>query len=112
MVGVFRRFADAVVITRTELVLIEAKMRSAPDAIGQLLLYKTLVRETFELLDWAHLPLVLELVVAVDDPAVRRMAEEIGIRVKVFRPAWLAQWAAQVNYRESVAKRDFSSTPG
>lgn len=107
MVGVFRRFADAVAITPNELVLIEGKMRSNPSAVAQLLLYQELVPLTFELYDYLSLPLVLEMVVAVDDPAVRRMAERAGIRVQVYRPDWLPQWVAAVSHREAVPHRDF-----
>lgn len=107
MVGVFRRFADAIVITKTELIIIEGKMRSKPDAVAQLHLYKELVPETFDLYDYRHLPIVLELVVAVDDAAVRRMAATFDVRVVVYRPAWFPLWVQAVSHRESTPHIDF-----
>lgn len=109
MVGVFRRFADAVAVTQTELVIIEGKMRASPDAVAQLLLYRELVPLTFELYDYLSLPIVLEAVFAVDDPAVRRMAERAGVRVQIYRPDWLPQWIASRAHREAVPHRDFVS---
>jgi hypothetical protein len=114
MMGVFRRWADAVAVTRDELVLIEGKMRSEPGAVAQLLLYRDLVSLTPELNDYRDRRLVLELVVAVEDPAVRRLCDQQGIRHRVFRPDWLAQWSAGRHRREGRAPRDLgaAAVPG
>jgi hypothetical protein len=110
MSGVFRRWADAVVQTPSELIIVEAKMRSAPGAVAQLLLYQELVDLTPELDAYRSLPQVLELVVAIDDPAVRRMAERQGIRVRVFRPDWYAAWAEALTRRAVRAPRDLTTS--
>ena len=109
MLGTFRRWADAVVVSREELVVIEAKIRSMPGAISQLQLYGELVPQTPELRPYLGLPRVLELVVAVEDPAVRRLAERSGIRHRVYRPAWLPIYLEQLKRRETRAPRDFGT---
>lgn len=107
MVGVFRRFADAVVITKSELIVVEGKMRSTPGAVAQLHLYQELLDSTFDLYDYLSLPRALELVVAIEDPAVTRMAVTFGVRVATYRPAWLPQWMAALHPRESTPHIDF-----
>lgn len=109
MSGVFRRFADAIVVTKSELIVVEGKMRAAPDAVAQLHLYNELVDDTFDLLDYKHLPRALELVTAIADPAVERMAAKFDVRVRVYRPAWYAQWVQSRSHREATAHRDFVS---
>lgn len=106
MLGSFRRWVDVVVVTATEVVVVEAKMRSKPDALAQLRLYRDLVLATPELQPFLDRPLALELVVALEDPAVTRLAREFGVRHRVFKPAWLAEWLAQVRPREGRAPRD------
>ncbi len=112
MSGVFRRWADAVVLLEDELVIVEAKMRSAPDGVAQLLLYRDLAQLTPELAPYLGRPLVLELVVAVEDPAVSRLCAQQGVRQRVYRPDWLAQWSSSRHRREARPPRDFSSAGG
>lgn len=109
MVGVLRRWADAVVITDQELVVIEAKVRAAPGAASQLLLYDELVPFTPELRPYLSRRRVLELVYAVEDPAVSRVCERLGIRCRRFVPAWLPEYTAQLHRRETRAPRDFAA---
>lgn len=100
------RWADVVVITPRELVVVEGKMRSGPGAISQLELYGSLVPLTQELVPFMDRQLVLELVVSIEDPLVTRMATERGIRVAVYRPSWFAAWAARRDRRESRPHAD------
>lgn len=109
MVGVFRRWADAVVVSRDELVVVEAKMRSAPGAVAQLELYEELVPLTPELVPFLSLPLVLELVVAIEDPAVRRLCERKGIRCRIYKPDWLPVWVSALHRNEARPPRDFAA---
>jgi hypothetical protein len=104
----FSRWADAVVVTRDELILVEAKVRSSPNAIGQLMLYRDLVPGTPELAGYLDRPLVLQLLVAVEDPAVTRLCAQAGIRHVVYRPPWLPEYLAQLHRRETVPPRDFA----
>ncbi len=93
--GVFRRFADALVVRKTELHLIEASIPSHPGYVSQMLLYKRLLPMTPELADYAALPVKMIYLVAMEDPIVTAMAREQGIAVVVFSPPWVAEYWAQ-----------------
>ena len=97
----FLRWADAVVVTPSELIVIEGKMRADPGSVSQLELYRDLVPKTQELLPFLSRRVVAELVVSVEDPAVTALAARRSIRVRVYRPAWFAEWAASRVRRES-----------
>jgi hypothetical protein len=100
MLGVFRRWADAVVVTREELIVVEASIRSDSGDPSKLVLYGRLVPSTPELKEFLNRRLVLELVVAVEDPAVSVLAHEMGIRTRVYRPPWLPEYLANLHRRE------------
>jgi hypothetical protein len=100
MLGVFRRWADAVVVTQDELIVVEASIRSDSGDPSKLVLYGRLVPKTPELTPFLNRRLVLELVVAVEDPAVTALAQEMGIRVRVYPPPWLPEYLAQLHRRE------------
>jgi len=85
----FRRWADAIVIKDDEMVLIEAAIMPEPGDVSKLELYSRLVYSTAELEEYRDLPLVGELVYAIEDPLVIVMARERGFRVKYFRPKWV-----------------------
>ena len=106
-----RRYADAVIILPTELILLEAKMRAEPGAIAQLGLYARLVPLTPELQPYLDRPLVKELVFAIPDPVVSLLAADAGVRIKTYRPAWLAQWSAERNRRKSRVPRTGGLVP-
>mgnify|MGYP001587659990 FL=1 len=101
----FASWADAVVATDRELIIIEGKMRSHVVAIAQLQLYAGKARETPDLRPYARLPIALEMVVSIEDPAITAMARQQGIRVAVYRPAWLPEWIAARRRRETRPQR-------
>ena len=101
MLGVFRRWADAVVVTPREVVLVEVSIRSDTGDPSKLVIYGRLARHTPELAEYLTRPLVLELVVAVEDPVVTQLAKELGIRTRVYRPPWLPEYLAQLHRRET-----------
>lgn len=100
MMGVFRRWADAVVVTAHEVIVVEASIRSDTGDPSKLVLYGRLVPHTPELREYLDRPVVLELVVAVEDPAVSAFAHELGIRTRVYRPPWLPEYLKQLHPRE------------
>jgi len=114
MLGVFRRWADAVVVTRDELIVVEASIRSDTGDPSKLVLYGRLVPSTPELKAYLGKRLVLELVVAVEDPAVSALAHEMGIRTRVYRPPWLPEYLANLHRRERrpVQARGLLTPPG
>jgi hypothetical protein len=99
--GVYRRWADAVVVTRTELVVVEVSIRSDTGDPSKLVVYGRLVPLTPELQEYRDRRLVLELVVAVEDPVVSQLAREFGIRTRVYTPLWLPEYLAQLHRRET-----------
>ena len=103
IVQVMARWADAVIVRPHELVVLEAGMRSDTGDVSKLQIYGSLVPLTAELRPYLDRPTVLELVVAIEDPVVTAWAEAAGIRVRLYKPAWLAEWSAKRNRRESRA---------
>ena len=89
MIGLFRRWADAVVLLPDRIVLIEAKILPQPGVLSQLELYARLLPKTPELADHKHKPIERVLVCAINDPEITAMAREQGVKVVTFKPAWL-----------------------
>ena len=86
---VYQRYADAVVITDTHIILIEAKVHNIKVGIGYLLEYKTLVCQTPELRPYCNRELRLLLVIPIPDPWVLNNARSLGIDVDIYCPDWL-----------------------
>ena len=100
MVGVWRRWADAVVILRDRILLIEAAIRPNPGKIGQLELYALLLPHTPEFFKYSALPVELCLLYAIEDPAVLFLARRKGIRCIEYKPSWLPDYMALLQPRE------------
>ena len=92
--GVWRRYADAVVIKPKQLIIIEAAIKPNAGDISQLQLYKELLPHTPELEPYGNRPIALELVYAMEDPIVLKMARKAKIRVVLYRPDWLDEYLA------------------
>lgn len=105
MLGLFRRWADAVIITPTHKTIIEAKIVAHPVAISQLQLYASLIDQTPELAEFRHLPTKLLMLVAVEDPPLTKIARNAGIEVTVYVPSWLDDYFAMLRPREKRAPR-------
>jgi len=98
--GVLRRWADAIVITKQDMVLIETKIRPTPGVVSQLEIYGELVQYTPELRQYQGRRLRLELVFAIQDPVVTAYAEKRGIRVVHFCPEWVLEYLEELYPRE------------
>jgi hypothetical protein len=109
MLGVFRRWADAAVVTDRELIIVEAKVKASPAAPGQLHLYAELVPYTPDLQPYLDRPLVLQLLCAVQDPAVSRLCVKFGIREVVYVPEWLPIYLGNLYRRETTPPADFAT---
>lgn len=112
MLGVLRRWADAIVVTPRELIVVEVSIRSDTGDPSKLLVYGRLVPHTPELREFLDRRLVLELVVAVEDPVVTQVAHELGIRTCVYEPRWLPQYLAQLHRRERRPTQARGLAPG
>lgn len=89
MLGVFRRWADAVVLMPDRIILIEGKILPQPGVISQLKLYEELIPLTAEFLEHRNKPIEKVLVCAIDDRLITTLARREGIRVIIFRPPWI-----------------------
>lgn len=94
MAGVWRRWADAVVIKPRKVVIIEAAIKPDPGDITKLQLYAKLFRHTPEFEPFANLPVALELVYALKDPVTLELARQAKIKVVYFKPAWVDDYLA------------------
>lgn len=84
----FNRFADMIGITATEIEVIEAKMVPEPGAVSQLQHYVDLVHTTPQLQAYGNRRVQGVLLFAVNDPIITQRAQQAGLRVVIFTPAW------------------------
>lgn len=103
MLGVWRRWADAVVVLPSKLVLIEAAIRPDPGDISKLELYAFLLPQTAEFRAQKDLPIELILLYALEDPVLVRLAREKGIKTIYYRPIWLPEYLDILYPRERRA---------
>lgn len=88
-------WVDAVVVTPTELVVIEATMYRGAAKAGKLLEYMMLLPATPGLRPYLGRRVVGEVVSAQDDPLGREVCKGLGIRFVVYEPSWLGEFWAQ-----------------
>jgi hypothetical protein len=84
----FNRYADMIGITPAEIQVIEAKMVAEPGAISQLQHYVDLVHTTPVMEQYAGRRIQGVLLFAVGDPIIAQKAQQAGLRVIIFTPAW------------------------
>jgi len=102
-VGVWRRWADAIVFKADRLVLIEAAILPSPGDISQLELYEHLLPLTPEFAEHRHKRIEKVLLFALEDPVVMNMARERGIKVVYFCPKWIEEYMKILRPRERRA---------
>ena len=105
MVGIWRRWVDAVVIEERQCWLIEGKIKPDPGVVSQLELYLELWPKTPEWGIYSGLPATGLIVTAIDDPLVRRMAVARGLVVEVYRPPWVDEYLKTLHARSATASR-------
>ena len=99
MLRVANWYADAVVLTESEGLLVEAKVEPNPSAIGQVLFYLRLYWSTPELAAYQHLPFAPVVLFAENDPAVTDFARSLGVRVEIHTPPWIVSYLERVQFR-------------
>lgn len=92
LTGVFRRWADALVLMPDRIVLIEGKILPQPGVISQLNLYAELIPKTVELREHKDKPIDKVLVCAIEDRLISELARREGIQVRIFHPAWVDKY--------------------
>jgi len=105
MVGMWRRWADAVIFLADKLILVEAAIRPDPGKISQLELYEMLVPHTPELEPWKGLPIEKVLLYAIEDPATVHLARNKGVRAVEYKPDWLNDYMKLLMPRERRGSR-------
>jgi len=92
-------YADGLMILPTSILMIEAKVMAVPAAVGQVLFYKRLASTTPELAPYANLPVIPVVLYAELDSTVSLFAQQLGCRVEVYTPKWIADYLTQVQFR-------------
>jgi hypothetical protein len=92
----WRFFIDAIVILSNKMVLVEGKLRTSAEALGQLLLYSKLLSQTPELKPYSHLAVQMVLVTPRPDPRVIGVAASLGITVEVYITDWVRDYLKSV----------------
>ena len=103
MIGVWRRFVDAVVILPDRLLLVEAVMRADPGKLSQLRLYEKLLPQTPELQEYLHLPVQKVLLYCIRDPALELLAQEDNILTVRYVPTFFDEWFRKLRPRDKRA---------
>jgi len=98
MYNVFRRWADAIVIWKREMILIEGKLKADPKVIGQLLLYRSIVKDTPELVKYKDYPLHSVLLTPYFDRDTERLCAEYGIEIVRYIPDWLEEYLEHLQH--------------
>jgi len=103
ILGLFRRWADAVYITEDTVYIIEAMIRADPKKIGQLELYLKLVPHTPELKPYLKGRKIQGvLLYCIEDPVMVAMAREKGFLCVKYVPEWLPDYLRLLLPRERV----------
>lgn len=72
--------------------LIEAKIREAKSAIGDLLVYSALAAKTLDLPGYTGQPIKMRLVVPWALDWIQQAAEAHGMELRIYLPAWVEQY--------------------
>lgn len=98
---IYQRWADAIVIRATDIIIIEGKIRLGPGVISQIKLYEQLLPKTPRFFEFKELPIRLIILTAMRDPEVEALAASEGIEVVVFSPDWVIDYLKEIKrYRE------------
>lgn len=103
LLGVWRRFVDAIVYLPDRLLIVEATMRADPGKLAQLELYESLLNQTPELEPYRQLPKQLVLLYCIEDPAVNVLAERKGVLALRFVPSFFDEWWSKLRGRDQRA---------
>ena len=95
-------YADGVIYAPNETLLIEAKMKPNPSAVGQALFYLRLLPSTPEHNQKPYAPIVPMVLFAEDDATVRVFAQSLAVRVATYTPTWVEDYLNQVQFRSRV----------
>lgn len=105
LLGVWRRWADAIVFLRDRLVLVEAVMAAHPGKLSTLALYEKLLPQTPELREYVALPVQKVMLYVLEDPVLNILAREQNILPIQFVPSFFDEWFAKLRHRDRRTPR-------
>lgn len=100
-----KRWADAIIITKEEIILVEGKIRSTPAVVGQLEYYGEIVKKTPDLAAWAHLPVRLVLLSPWVDPGMEDYCAQKGITIEHYHPPWIDEYMKEIQGYQTAEYR-------
>lgn len=106
LLGVWRRFVDAIVILPDRLLLVEAGMREDPGKLSQLKLYERLLPQTPELQEHLHLRVQKIILYCIQDTAVDALAIEEDVTPILYVPTFFDEWFSKLAPRKQRAPRN------
>ena len=89
------RSADIITFEPNIVTIIEAKLEPNPKAIGQLLLYGNMFKQSPRFAQYISAQVNLVLLTSRVDTHVQELCEQQGIKYEVFRPEWIVFWEKQ-----------------
>jgi hypothetical protein len=106
-------YADGVIFAPDRTVIVEAKVKPNPAAVGQVLFYQRLAPSTPMLATRLNLPIDAVVLFGESDQAVTNFARGYGVEVAIYTPPWIAAYLQSVQLRVRSAGRNSApdSTP-
>lgn len=95
-------YADGILATPNEVLVIEAKVKATPGAVGQVKFYRNQAYRTPDFQQWMNRPVVCVVLFAEDDRDVSNFARQEGCRVEIYTPSWIADYLTKVQFRNRV----------
>jgi len=91
-----KRWCDAMIILPDRLILVEGKLLPAryPEGLTKLQLYLNLAPTTPEIIELMPRRIEGELLTPLEDPVIKMMAFERGIRNVIWKPPWFEEYLA------------------
>lgn len=99
------KWADAVVIEDSRVIIIEGKIRTMVNAISQLQYYEVLWKKSEEYQEYWGLPVELWLVAPWFDESTREFAESKGIKCVEFVPDWIEKYLDKMQHYQTAKYR-------
>lgn len=105
MLGVRRRWADALIFYPDRTEIVEAKIVPDVTVIAQIQLYMQIFPATDEYRDRRALPVTGRIVSAISDPSLARLIQTAGLTSEVFHPSWVDDYLETKDARHAQVRR-------
>jgi len=102
--GAFGAQADAVVVLKDKVVIVEAMIRHEPGALEDLIKYEMLFKETEEYKTSWGKPIEKILLTPLDLPFHVKLAKSFGVRVVQYKPLWIMDYLSTLPHRHQTGR--------